>query len=697
MSPAALPNLHDALLLHRQGRLAEAAQGYQNVLRADPTNVDALNLLGLVQRQSGNYPEAIRLFKKCLKVKPDFAAAHGHLGDALIEAKSFGEAIAALRRAVALAPQWSEAHCNLGYALQQCEQFEDALACYQQALTLQPGAAPVHNHLGNTLLKFGRSAEAEENFRRAIELSPDFVAAHHNLGLLLTGDSRRSDEAEACFRRAIALDPNYPPAYGALAATLLHKGRVFDAEVYSRKALALVPFFVEAHKTLAAALCAQGRYDEAENHYAEALRINPSNFEAHSSLLFFYCYRGQGTAQRTLEVAQHSSQLVNKHASRRMFKHWPVNAAPERLRVGLVSGDLKSHPVGFFLESILSHIDRERLELFAYPTNRNEDGLTQRIKPLFNRWTPIRELSYFDAAKTIHRDAVHVLLDLSGHTVFNQLPLFGWRPAPVQASWLGYFATTGIEQMDYLLADPVCIPSEVRDQFTEEVWNLPETRLCFTAPQSDLAVSPLPARDRGYVTFGCFQNPAKINDDVLQLWSQVLARLPTSRLRLQDKPFGDPRFAEHFTQRCVALGIDAQRLLIHADSPREQYLAAHGEVDIVLDTFPYPGGTTTCEALWMGVPTLTLAGDTMIARQGASLLTAAGLPEWIAGSDAEYVDKAVAFAGDLAQLTELRASLRQKVLASPLFDAARFARHLEDALWGMWQAKGIERVGAAKR
>ena len=696
MSRATPSSLQDALLLHRQGRLAEAVQGYQNVLRAEPANVDALNLLGLAKFQSGEHAEAVRLFKKCLKTKPDFAPAHGHLGDALIEMKSFAEAITSLRRAIALAPQWPEAHCNLGYALQQSGQFEAALGCYQYALSLQPGIATVHNHLGSTFLKLGRIPDAEQSFRRAIELSPDFVAAHHNLGLLLAG-SQQSDEAEACFRRAIELDAAYPPAYGGLATTLFKKGRVLDAEAYSRQALALVPFFVEAHKTLASALCAQGRYTEAETHYVEALRINPENFEAHSSLLFFYCHRDQGSSPRAREIAQQCSQLVTRHASRRMFKRWSVDAAPERLRVGLVSGDLKNHPVGFFLESVLSRINRERIELFAYPTNRKEDELTERIKPLFSRWTPLHELSYFDAAQTIHRDGLHILLDLSGHTAFNQLPLFAWQPAPVQASWLGYFATTGIAQMDYLLADPISVPPELRGQFTEEVWNLPETRLCFSAPQNDLPVSPPPSLSHDYVTFGCFQNPSKINDDVLKLWSQVLARVPDSRLRLQAKPFGDPRFAEHFEGRCRAQGIDAQRLLITGESPREQYLAAHSEVDIILDTFPYPGGTTTCEALWMGVPTLTLAGDTMIARQGASLLTAAGLPEWVAGNEAEYVEKAVTLAGDLARLAHLRAELRQKVLASALFDATRFARHLEDALWGMWRVKGKGRVGAQKR
>jgi predicted O-linked N-acetylglucosamine transferase (SPINDLY family) len=254
----------------------------------------------------------------------------------------------------------------------------------------------------------------------------------------------------------------------------------------------------------------------------------------------------------------------------------------------------------------------------------------------------------------------------------------------VQVTWLGYFATTGVAEIDYLLADPVSVPPEHQGHFTETVWYLPDTRLCFTPPQDAPAVAPLPALANGCVTFGSFQNLAKLNDAVLALWARVLAALPDARLRLQNKQFADADIRRQVVQRLQGSGVPPERVSLHGPQPRAAYLAAHGEVDLILDTFPFPGGTTTCEALYMGVPTITLAGDRLIARQGASLLAAAGLNDWVAHSPAQFVEQAIARAGELPALARLRAGLRDQVLASPLFDAPRFARHFEIALRKMW-------------
>ena len=239
--------------------------------------------------------------------------------------------------------------------------------------------------------------------------------------------------------------------------------------------------------------------------------------------------------------------------------------------------------------------------------------------------------------------------------------------------------------MDYLLADEVGVPEAQQEQFTESIWYLPDTRLCFTAPGIDLPVAPLPALSNDRITFGCFQNLSKLGDEVLEAWGEIFAALPSARLRVQCKQLREPAQAEQLAKRLQRYGIDPARVVTHGSAHREAYLAAHAEVDLILDTFPYPGGTTTCEALWMGVPTLTLAGDSLLARQGASLLTAAGLEEWVATSKEEYIAKAITLASDLPRLAALRAGLRRQVLASPLFDAPRFARNFEDALWGMWQ------------
>jgi predicted O-linked N-acetylglucosamine transferase (SPINDLY family) len=370
------------------------------------------------------------------------------------------------------------------------------------------------------------------------------------------------------------------------------------------------------------------------------------------------------------------------------FSSWSAPIAAERLRVGLVSGDLLNHPVGYFVESLLCALDPSRIELFAYPTQPLADALTARIQPRFAAWRPLYGRSDAAAAKLIHDDGLHVLIDLSGHTAHNRLPVFAWKPAPVQVSWLGYFATTGLAEIDYLLADAVSVPPEHHDHFTEKIWYLPDTRLCFTPPAIDVPVTPLPAQANGYVTLGSFQNLAKLGEAVLDRWGRILAALPNARLRVQNKQLADPGVRAQLIERLRRAGIEPERVALHGPMPRRDYLAAHAEVDFIVDTFPFPGGTTTCEALWMGVPTLTLAGDRLIARQGASLLAAAGLNDWIAHSEAEYVEQALAFARDVPALAALRSSLRAQALRSPLFDATGFARNFECALRKMWRRSG---------
>jgi len=287
----------------------------------------------------------------------------------------------------------------------------------------------------------------------------------------------------------------------------------------------------------------------------------------------------------------------------------------------------------------------------------------------------------------IHTDGVHVLIDLSGHSTQNRLPVFAWKPAPVQVSWLGYFATTGLAEMDYLLADEVGVPEKLQDQFTESIWYLPDTRLCFTAPSVALDVNPLPALSGDSITFGCYQNLTKVGPEVLATWGKIFAALPEARLHIQCKQLAEPSQREHLAQQLKQHGITPERVSMHGAIQRDDYLKSHAEIDLILDTFPYPGGTTTCEALWMGVPTVTLAGNSMLARQGASILTAAGLGDWVATSREDYIAKAIEMARDKDRLATLRDNLRKQVLASPLFDAQRFARNFEDALWGIWGKK----------
>jgi protein O-GlcNAc transferase len=388
-------------------------------------------------------------------------------------------------------------------------------------------------------------------------------------------------------------------------------------------------------------------------------------------------------ADSTAAARQYGCAVQSKATA---YTSWNVQQTP-CLRVGIVSGDLRDHPVGNFLEGVLANLDPKRVELFAYPTTPAVTDLTHRIARRFSAWKPIHALGDEAAARLIHGDGVHILLDVAGHTAHNRLPLFAWKPAPLQVSWLGYFGTTGLAAMDYVLGDPIVAPEQEDAYFCESLWRLPECYLCFTAPNVDVDVGPLPMLTRGHVTFGCFNNVAKLNDSLIRLWSAIVLSVPDSQMFLKAFQFGEPAIQERIRASFAANGIDAQRLRIEGPSSRIGHYECYNEVDIALDPFPYPGGTTSAEALWMGVPVLTKRGDRFLGHLGETIAVSAGLGEWVAGSDAEYSAKAIAFAEDVGRLKALRAKLRNQVLCSPLFDAQRFARNFENALVAMWNQR----------
>jgi len=355
------------------------------------------------------------------------------------------------------------------------------------------------------------------------------------------------------------------------------------------------------------------------------------------------------------------------------------------MRIGFVSGDLRNHPVGYFLEGLLSKLDLSKFELVAYPTNPREDALTERIRSKFTLWRALYGMTNASAAKVIHDDGVHILIDLAGHTEHNRLPVFAFKPAPIQVSWLGYFATSGVQQMDYVLGDPHVTPVAEEHHFSERIWRLPETYLCFTPPALDMQVGALPALSNGYVTFGCFNNLTKMNDGVVSLWSRVLHAVDGSKLFLKTKQLEDPHVASRTIERFQAFGICADRLLLEGHTSRTDYFTSYNRVDLALDPFPYPGGTTSVEGLWMGVPVLAKRGNCFIAHNGETIAHNSGQTEWIAQDESDYLAKAIHFASDLKALGKLRAGLRKQVLASPLFDADRFARRFAEAMTDMWE------------
>ncbi len=616
------------------------------------------------------------------------AAAHFRQAGALLAQGRPAEAIEHIERALAIRPDYAEAYFTLAQALRGLGKLAASAASMEKGVALMPNFAEAHSNLGLLYGELGKRDAAVASFRQAIAIKPDLAWAHCNLGNVLTAQGKLPEAIES-YRNALAVDSNHVEAWVNFGNTLNAQDDVDAAVACYRKALAIQPDHALAWLNLCAPLQAQGNLDAAIDSFRKALSLRPDFAEAHSGLLFLLSFHpAYSPAQRLAESQCYGAAVM---ARAKPFERWPAdanvrgaNARP--LRVGLVSGDLRTHPVGYFVESIISHLDPARIELVAYATLSNEDETSARLKPRFAAWNNIADSSDEAAAARIHRDGVDILIDLAGHTAHNRLPIFAWRPAPVQASWLGYFATTGVPTIDYLLADPVSVPESTREQFTETIWHLPDTRFCFTPPADTarLEPTPLPALRSGRVTFGCFQNALKLNDQVLSAWARILAALPGARLLLLNRQMHYPAARTRLADRLHRCGIAPGWLTMVGHLPRDDYLKAYADVDIILDTFPYPGATTTCEALWMGVPTLTLAGDTLVSRQGASLLACIGLDDWIATDVDDYVARALSRAADVDGLARLRSALRPKMRASPLVDAPRFARNLEVALEAMW-------------
>ncbi|CAH1385681.1 tetratricopeptide repeat protein [Candidatus Nitrotoga sp. M5] len=689
-NPAYYINLGNAF--KDQGRLQEAILNYQQAVSIKPDFAEACTNLGNALKEQGNLEAAVENFRRSLALKPNFAETHSNLGNALKDQGLLEEAIACYSQALQLRPDYAEAYNNLGAALKAQNKLNEAIESYRKAVSLKSDFFDAHNNLGNALMAQGNLEAAVMSFYQSLLIKPDFAEAHNNLGNALK-DQGKLDAAIGSFQRALEIKSDFAEAHSNLGLTLHKQSKMDEAIAHYYKALSIKPDYAEAYNNLGLALQEQGKLDEAVDSYHRALALRPFYSKAHSNLLFSLSFYSKCSPDTYLaEARDYGNKVMRSVQPYTSWSVYPANSAEksvQTLRIGLVSGDFKAHPVGFFLEGILANLNPDRVELVAYSVSPLEDELTARIRPCFVAWNLIVGLSDEAAAQKIHDDGIHILVDLAGHTASNRLPMFALKPAPVQVSWLGYFATTGLPGIDYLLADPVSVPESHQEHFTETVWYLPETRLCFTPPanSTELGLTPLPAVQNGYITFGCFQNLTKVNNAVLAAWGQIFLALPEARLWLQSSQMNCSTAREYLQRRLAHVGIMPERVIMEGHVPRADYLATYANVDIILDTFPYPGGTTTCEAMWMGVPTLTLAGDTLLARQGASMLACVGLEDWIVGDESDYVTRSLLHATDINGLVQLRSVLRQKALASPLFNASRFALHLEDALQRMWQQK----------
>lgn len=671
-----------AIVLQGQGRIDEAEAAYRHALCIDPRYADAHLNLGVLLDAQGRHAEAEAALREALRIRPDYAEAHANLGGVLQALDRLDEAGASCRRALELAPDNPMALNNYGIVLQRQGHLNEAVVHFQLALARRPDFAAAHRNLGQTLLAQGELRAAEQQYRKAIELDAGDVVAHVTLGDLLR-QSGRAGEAENMYRKAFALHPDDPRIGNALGILFQEQGRSDEALACHRRALAAAPDNAATLSNLGQAQFSLGLQDEAEASFRKALRLRPDIAMLHSNLLHFLTLSRAGEPGT---LAAHRAFGASIETPLR--PHWPAHDNPRdpdrRIHVGFVSADFHNHAVVSFFEPILDHLSGcADLTLHAYYNGRIEDEVTHRLRSRFAHWQSVATWSDDALFETIRRDGIDLLIDLSGHTAYNRLPVFARKPAPVQASWIGYPATTGLQAIDYYLADRHFLPpGEFEAQFTEQIVYLPANSPYLPPPDAP-PVGPLPAGRNAHLTFGSFARPNKISASVVALWAQLLRALPDARMLLGGMPEQDDGCA--VIAWFEAEGITRDRLILHPRCGMAAYLALHDQVDMCLDTYPYNGGTTTLHALWMGVPTLTLAGPTAASRSGASILGHVGLEAFVARDAADFVARGMAWSRQLDELAALRAGLRERFMRSPRGQPALVAAGVARALRLMWQ------------
>ncbi len=658
----------------------------RQAVQLKPDFAEAHNDLGVALKDLGQFDEAIASSRRAIGIKPEYAEAHCNLGIALKLAGRLDEAIASYRLALKLKPDYADAFNNLGIALADAGQLEEAIASNRQAVRLAPNYADAHYNLGNTLWGNRQLTEAVVSYRQAIALKPDHAQAFNNLGNVYK-ETGNLDEAIASYQQALSLKPDYAEAHYNLGSAFQTLDQLDDAIASYRQAIHLKPDFAKAYNNLANTLRDAGHIDEAISCYREALRLKPDYPDAHSNLVFVIQSHPDSEPKMIQEEYRRWNQRHAQPLRKFVRPHTNDPNPQRRLRIGYVSADFRNHSVSRFLLPLFRHHEHGAYEIICYSDVSKSDGATDRLRACADGWENIVGWTDERVADRIRKDKIDILVDLAGHTAGNRLRVFARKPAPVQISYLGYPGSTGLSEMDYRLTDSLADPPNETDLLhTEKLLRLPVCNWCFNEPDDAPMVAPLPADAAGSICFGTFNNFTKASPAIMDLWAAILNAIPSSRLIMKFRGLGEKSVRQQIHQCFASRGIRAERLEIRGHDPNPvSHLKAYNQVDIALDTFPYHGTTTTCEAMWMGVPVVTLAGSTHVSRVGVSLLSNIGLPEMIAQTPQQYVEIAVSLAKDLPRLAELRRQLRPRMRVSPLMDAPRFARDIESMYRQMWQ------------
>ncbi len=637
------------LTCRSQGRLAEAQACFREALRLRSDYAEGWNNLGIICQDLDEHIEALECFDRSIAAKRSFAEGWVNRGIALQRLRRFAEALAAYHEAIRLKSDYAIAYLNLGTLLRETRQPLDALRAYDQALQHNPKYATALSNRGTLLSELGRPSEAEQSYLHAIALQPRYAKFHYNLGNFYRVNFRRA-EAEERFLRAIECDPQ-------LADAWINLGKVYQDE---------------------------GRLDDADRCYRRALEIHPGESLALDNLIMNESYRSDSLAE-VAKLWKLYDETIARPLLPAKVEHANV-VDPERvLRVAFVSADLGNHPIGRLMTHVLEGLTRSKIHTVCYSNREKQDDWTWRLKQSSQLWRDIEPLDDVALVEQIRADAIDILIDLSGHTAGNRLRALARKPAPVQVTWMGFAGSTGMSTIDYLLTDEQLVPPRYDSFYREQVVRLPLGGACFELPSDAPPIGPPPSLHSGRITFASFNNPTKISPAARHAWGEILRRTPNSRLIFKFQGLGDPRLCEQLRRPLLAAGVEPERIEFQDFSPLPVLLDLYNQIDVALDPFPYTGGTSTMLALWMGVPVVTLVGESLAARQSFSLLHALGLDELATHSIDETIERTVAVAQNVSQRHAWRGELRERFRQTAFSDPALFVPTLEVALRDMWR------------
>lgn len=681
-------HLDQAHFYLNNGEIKKARQILELLLEKNHRNIDALQLLGIAHATDGNLNQAIAVFSRALKIDPVNSKLLFNRAYAYCENGQHLQALEDVEKSLLIDSQDYESLILYGFCCTTCGFYEKAINSYNTILKLIPNDFKALIEKGHLLINISRLAEASSIFQYILDNYPNSFETYFEYGNALL---KLYNYKEACafYEKAILINPNHPDAYAQLCIALRKLHMPHEALNCINRSISINPNSANYYNTRGNVLLDLCQFKQSKESFFEAIKIDPHHLESYSNLLFCLNYFEDSSQDQTLDIAKKYGDLVSSAVTKK-FSTWAIDSNSRKLRIGFVSGDLRNHPVGFFMEGLVEELDSNQFDLFAFVTSPLNDELSDRLKPFFKDWISLNYKNDFESANLIHKQGIHILIDLSGHTTHHRLPVLAFKPAPIQISYLGYFATTGISEIDYFLGDPCMAPAGEEQNFTEKIWNLATTWLCLKPPSQLVEVKTAPVSVNGYIIFGCLGNLTKINENVIRVWSTIILRVPNSKLLLKSSQLADPKTIIQVRENFLKNGVSNDRLLLESHSPKTEYFETYNRIDIVLDTFPYPGGTTSIDALWMGCPVLTLKGNRFLSRLGESIATNAGQAEWIANNQSEYVDKAIAFAARFHQHPIDRLGQRVRVLETDLFNTKKFSQNFGNTMsviWKMYKAK----------